>query len=139
MSTSFNNAEALGQLELVANGLDPFEEDSPGHKFGLPALPVPSRMHMKHRYEPVVAQITKLLMRDGKLSKAQRVSLSSSLQILERPLLLTHDFSTGYGPDTELPTNLLAAESQSGTTPCSRRTTSISSSSQPGHVPYSRD
>lgn len=72
MSTSFNNAEALGQLELVANGLDPFEEDSPGHKFGLPALPVPSRMHMKHRYEPVVAQITKLLMRDGKLSKAQR-------------------------------------------------------------------
>lgn len=71
------NAEALGQLELVAHGLDPFEEGSPGHKFGLPTLPVPERMHMKHRYEPVVAQVTKLLMRDGKLSKAQRVSSAS--------------------------------------------------------------
>ena len=28
---------------------------------------------MKHRYDPVVTQVTKLIMQDGKLSVAQRV------------------------------------------------------------------
>ena len=76
------NAEALSQLELVAHGLNPFDEGSQGHKFGLPTLPLSSDMHMKHRYEPVVAQVTNLLMRDGKLSKAQRVSLLLSRRCL---------------------------------------------------------
>lgn len=48
--------------------LEPF-----GHKFGLPELPIQSTDNMKHRYDPVVVQITNLLMQHGKLSVAQTV------------------------------------------------------------------
>ncbi len=44
-----------------------------GHKFPLPKLPLPPQAHLKRRYDPVVDQITKLMMKDGKLSVAQRV------------------------------------------------------------------
>ena len=49
------------------------EVEMPGHKFGLPELPIPGTANIKHRYDPVVAQVTNLLMQDGKLSKAQTV------------------------------------------------------------------
>lgn len=67
------NQLALDQLQMVAYGLNPFNPVEVGHKYGLPDLPIPSKMHMKHRYDPVIVQMTKLLMQDGKLSKAQRV------------------------------------------------------------------
>jgi hypothetical protein len=44
-----------------------------GHKFGLPEAPLTRTDHFKRRYDPVVEQFTKALMRDGKLSAAQRV------------------------------------------------------------------
>lgn len=44
-----------------------------GHKFPLPTIPLPPQSHLKRRYDPVVEQITKLMMVDGKLSVAQRV------------------------------------------------------------------
>ena len=44
-----------------------------GHMFGLPELPLPSNLHIKHRYDPVIEQVTNLIMRSGKLSQAQRV------------------------------------------------------------------
>ncbi len=44
-----------------------------GHKFGLPDMPLPRTAHFKRRYDPVVEQLTKNLMRDGKLSAAQKV------------------------------------------------------------------
>ena len=47
-----------------------------GHKFGLPELPIPARAHLKHRYDPVVQQVTNLLMQHGKLSVAQKVRSS---------------------------------------------------------------
>lgn len=50
---------------------------NPGHKFGLPKRPWPEGFNMKKRYHPVLEQITRLLMRDGKLSVAQRVSLGA--------------------------------------------------------------
>ena len=53
-----------------------FEDDEvelPGHKFGLPELPLQSTANMKHRYDPVIVQVTNLLMQDGKLSRAQTV------------------------------------------------------------------
>ena len=50
-----------------------------GHQFGLPALPLENRSHIRHRYEPIVKQVTNLLMRDGKLSVAQRVCPSVHL------------------------------------------------------------
>ena len=47
--------------------------DGEGHKFGLPALPLPERAHIKHREEPIVHQVTQLLIEDGKKSVAQQV------------------------------------------------------------------
>lgn len=70
------NDVALNQLQMVAYGLNPYDSAVEGHKYGLPNLPIPSQMHMKHRYDSVVSQITRLLMQDGKLSKAQRVRLN---------------------------------------------------------------
>ncbi len=68
------NAEALRQLQLASYGLDPFDPDVVSHKFGLPELPLAEDNHPKFRYSPVVVQVTRLLMRDGKLGKAQRLS-----------------------------------------------------------------
>jgi len=51
-------------------------EEDQGVKFGLPTLPLPPGSNLKKRYEPIVDQVTKLLMRDGKLSVAQRVCFS---------------------------------------------------------------
>lgn len=69
---------ALSQLELTALGLNPFDKGLSGLKFGEPDIPMgklhETKFHMKHRYEEGIIQLTKLLMRDGKLSKAQRVS-----------------------------------------------------------------
>lgn len=70
--------EALSQLELTALGLNPFDKRLSGLKFGEPEIPQgklhETKFHMQHRYEEGIIQLTKLLMRDGKLSKAQRVS-----------------------------------------------------------------
>ena len=44
-----------------------------GHKFGLPEVPLKRTDNFKRRYDPVVEQLTKALMRHGKLSVAQRV------------------------------------------------------------------
>lgn len=46
---------------------------TPGLKFEMPTLPLPKDGHIKHRYDPVVDQVTNLLMMDGKKSAAQRV------------------------------------------------------------------
>jgi small subunit ribosomal protein S7 len=49
-----------------------------GHKFGLPQKPYPEGFHVKKRYHPVLEQITRLLMRHGELSVAQRVCMPSA-------------------------------------------------------------
>ncbi|KAK4176818.1 ribosomal protein S7 domain-containing protein [Triangularia setosa] len=67
-----DNVNALNRLEMVAYGLNPFDAKEEGHKYGLPSLPLPSELHKDHRYDDVMGQITRLLMKDGKLSKAQR-------------------------------------------------------------------
>ncbi|KAK4230126.1 ribosomal protein S7 domain-containing protein [Podospora fimiseda] len=93
------NRIALNQLEMVAYGLNPFDREVEGHKFGLPELPLPSNKHKDHRYDDIVAQVTRLLMRDGKLGKAQR-DMAMILNYLrtspvpkfnpQRPLVLGH-------------------------------------------------
>ncbi|KAL2198003.1 ribosomal protein S7 domain-containing protein [Corynascus similis CBS 632.67] len=70
--TSKENEEALNQLKMIEYGLNPLDPSVEGHKFGLPELPLPSQKHAKHRYDSVVSQVTRLLMQDGKLAKAQR-------------------------------------------------------------------
>lgn len=83
-TTTFENLLALGQMQNIVNGgqlEDPVALDELGHKFGLPELPLPSNSNLKHRYDPVVSQVTNLLMKDGKKSVAQRVGSSVSLCI----------------------------------------------------------
>jgi small subunit ribosomal protein S7 len=80
------NSLALEQLQLASYGLDPFDPTLVGHKYGLPDLPIPANMRAKYRYDPVVLQMTKLIMRDGKLSKAQRVRITITF-ITRRKLL----------------------------------------------------
>jgi small subunit ribosomal protein S7 len=71
--TSPENEAALNQLRLIEYGLTPLDPAVEGHKYGLPDLPLPEEKKAKHRYDAVITQITRLLMRDGKLAKAQRV------------------------------------------------------------------
>jgi small subunit ribosomal protein S7 len=85
-SVSFENQLALGQMENIANGGLASDPVSLGHKYGLPDLPLPSNSNLKHRYDPVVSQVTNLLMKDGKLSVAQRVGSSVSLTFILRCL-----------------------------------------------------
>jgi small subunit ribosomal protein S7 len=81
-TTSFENLLALGQMEAISEGGHADDILATGHKFGLPSLPLPSHTHLKHRYDPLIEQVTKLLMRHGKLSVAQRVGSSVSSLIL---------------------------------------------------------
>ena len=62
-------------LTIVPGEGQPIESTMPpgSHIFPLPQLPLPSHMHMKHRYDPLIEQMTNLLMRDGKKATAQRV------------------------------------------------------------------
>ena len=51
-----------------------------GHKFALPDIRSMTKLdNFKKRYDPVVDQVTKSIMRDGKLSKAQSVRSRGSL------------------------------------------------------------
>lgn len=53
-----------------------YPDAGPGHKFAIPPIDSVSRLdHLRRRYDPVVDQVTKSLMRDGKLSQAQKVGL----------------------------------------------------------------
>lgn len=117
---------ALSQLELTALGLNPFDKRLNGLKFGEAEIPQgklhETKFHMKHRYEEGIIQLTKLLMRDGKLSKAQRVSgLRFSVLLRETatvaateawggPDQLTH--ATGHGHDPQLPPNVTGTTDQ---------------------------
>lgn len=79
---TFQNLLALGQMENIANGgtgYDPVFTEEEGHKFGLPILPLARSNHLKHRYDPVVNQVTNLIMQHGKKSVAQRVCSWTSI------------------------------------------------------------
>jgi small subunit ribosomal protein S7 len=45
-----------------------------------PGIPIPRDLMMKHRYDPLVEQMTNLIMRDGKKATAQRVRDSDRLE-----------------------------------------------------------
>ncbi len=81
-TAKFENLIALGQLQNISEGgygTDPVDPDEVGHKFGIPELPLPSDGNLHNRYHPVVDQVTNLIMKDGKLSVAQRVGSSVPL------------------------------------------------------------
>ncbi|KAL8970859.1 MAG: hypothetical protein Q9183_001325 [Haloplaca sp. 2 TL-2023] len=102
-STSARSRQEAAVINFEDSGIE-----MAGHSFELPALPIPANMHLKHRYAPIVKQVTNLLMRDGKLSVAQR-NMAMILNHLrtaspptvnpDRPLL------PGSPPATHLPLN----------------------------------
>jgi len=61
------------RADRMARGLDPYDPAEEGHRFPIPATPWRKSQQLQDRYDPVLAQLTRLIMRDGKLSKAQRV------------------------------------------------------------------
>ena len=73
-TTTFDNLLALGQIEAISKGERTGDVKIVGHKFGLPSLPLPPTANLKYRYDPVVDQVTNLIMRHGKKGVAQRVS-----------------------------------------------------------------
>ncbi|KAE8450880.1 hypothetical protein EG329_005320 [Mollisiaceae sp. DMI_Dod_QoI] len=70
--TTFANLLALGQMQNIAAGGHGSDPVTVGHKYGLPDLPLPSNLNFKRRYDPVVNQVTNLIMKHGKKSVAQR-------------------------------------------------------------------
>jgi small subunit ribosomal protein S7 len=66
---------ALAKSESATGSIFPVSSElqTAGHKFGLPKKPYPEGFNVKKRYHPVLEQITRLLMRHGELSVAQRV------------------------------------------------------------------
>lgn len=70
MTTQSSQGMNMGLVDFEAASKLPA---TPGLKFEAPTLPLPQDGHLKHRYDPVVEQVTNLLMRHGKKSVAQRV------------------------------------------------------------------
>lgn len=70
MTTRPDEGTDMGLVDLKAASELPV---TPGLKFEAPILPLPKNSHVKHRYDPVVDQVTNLLMQHGKKSVAQRV------------------------------------------------------------------
>ncbi|KAF2468611.1 ribosomal protein S7 [Lindgomyces ingoldianus] len=80
----------------------------PGVKFGLPTLPIPKDAHVKHRYDPVVDQVTNLLMRHGEKSVAQRnmALILEHLRTAPIPTINpTRPLIPGAPPPSHLPLN----------------------------------
>lgn len=93
-STTFANLYALGQMENIANGGHGHDPVELYHRYDLPNLPLPSNANLHYRYDPVVNQVTNLLMQHGKLSVAQRVGSSVSLFHSTSVLLCRSDCRT---------------------------------------------
>ena len=82
-STSARRSAVEAQLaefqDTRAVGID-YPDAGLGYKFPLPDMGSwKPTDHLRRRYDPVIDQVTKSLMRDGKLSAAQRVGLSTQL------------------------------------------------------------
>lgn len=73
-------AQEAAALLAKEESLTTIEEglQNPGHKFPLPVLPLGEGSKLKARYHPVLEQLSRLVMRDGKLSVAQRVRYTRS-------------------------------------------------------------
>lgn len=65
--------ENMMTINGMIKGMD-YPDAGPGHKFPIPDLQqIGFLNHLKRRYDPVIDQVTKSLMQDGKLSVAQKV------------------------------------------------------------------
>jgi small subunit ribosomal protein S7 len=87
MTTRSNEGADMGLVDFEAASKLPV---TPGLKFEAPTLPLPKDGHVKHRYDPVVEQVTNLLMRHGKKSVAQRVRRCSRVFWKSTALTIYH-------------------------------------------------
>ncbi|KPI34703.1 uncharacterized protein AB675_9444 [Cyphellophora attinorum] len=82
--------------ETRAVGLQ-YPDAGPGHKFPLPDTEnFPITNHLRRRYDPVVDQFTKMIMRDGKLARAQK-NMSLILDHLRTSPLATSTTTSATG------------------------------------------
>lgn len=139
-TTARRPAQVKAMSNSVSSGSQP-----PGHIFGLPELPLPSTAHIKHRYDPVIKQVTNLLMQDGKLSVAQRVRPSVPLFLTYNPLLahtyieisITDYVCVEHGYDTRAFTHSAAPDSRPQTSFNPRRSSHNTSSFESYNLSYS--
>ena len=73
--TNGSNGMDMGLVDFQSASKAP---TTPGLKFEMPSLPLPKDGHVKHRHDPIVDQVTNLLMRHGKKSVAERVGQPST-------------------------------------------------------------
>jgi small subunit ribosomal protein S7 len=76
------------------------------HKFPLPPRPLPPNSHLKRRNEPIVDQLTTLMMLDGKKAQAQRIMsvILSTLRTSPAPTYsATRPLLPGAPPAAHLP------------------------------------
>ncbi|SMR48445.1 unnamed protein product [Zymoseptoria tritici ST99CH_1E4] len=99
--------QAQYAAELDASSNLP-ETTHKGHKFPLPDLPLPQGAVKDYRYDPVVMQVTNLLMKDGKKAVAQR-NMAVILNVLRTNPAPTYADSRsmlpGAPPASHLPLN----------------------------------
>lgn len=80
-------------------------ERNPGLKFDMPDR-LPKTEHFKSRYDPVVEQFTKLMMEDGKLSKAQKVFFTTLFPLVMPCLMI----NLGHGNCSEPSSHIVPAQ-----------------------------
>lgn len=79
MDQSQNDPSIAAVASMIYNPQQPASaamQPPEGYKFEPPSMSLPRTENVKRRYDPLVEQFTKLLMRDGKLSHAQKVRTS---------------------------------------------------------------
>lgn len=100
-------------------------------KFALPPRPYPANFNHKKRYHPVVDLLVRMMMRDGKLSPAQRVrSIWSSAQFK----ILT--FIEAFGGRHEFPSNIASADLQPEVPAATRHAAPFASPTEPNPLPH---
>lgn len=137
---------AIDDMAEIATGLKVVGSGE-GHKFPLPELPLPWHMQMKNRYHPVLMQISRLLMREGKLSKAQSVCFFSLVSLssprtFRSVFIFTHFIDTpllASGSSSHYSTNVPASDLKPQVSSPPRRSPLSTSPTQPHRLPHSRD
>lgn len=73
---NFHNGEVLQQLQKESEGVQYSDEVADGLLFSAPAPPTKNDK-LQNRYDPLVHQLTRMIMQDGKLGTAQKASCPS--------------------------------------------------------------
>lgn len=100
-------------------------------KFALPPRPYPANFNHKKRYHPVVDLLVRMMMRDGKLSPAQRVrAVSTGCTIQDT------DLRAAFSSRHELPSNIASADLQPKVPASTRHAPPFASPTEPNPLPH---